>query len=175
MSAWECQGACIFLFSLPSGCHCGVRTPLHGKCFWMKGKSTENPMSSLLREYISILVICVLHHIQCKLGRMEQVWGLSDTFSGRFLLSVCAAENSKGAGTPRRPRIILGFNGHREEANLFFKCLFVLFCFFETGSLYVAPPYRLGWPWTQRATCLCLLSAGLNGLCPHAHLRSLFG
>jgi hypothetical protein len=52
-------------------------------------------------------------------------------------------------------------------------CLFS-FGFFETGFLCVTAltvlDYlcRPGWPQTHRPTCLCLLSVGIKGLCPHA-------
>ncbi|EDL34148.1 mCG1042069 [Mus musculus] len=48
--------------------------------------------------------------------------------------------------------------------------LFFLFLFFETGSHYVALAVleltislcRLGWPRTQKSTCLCLPNAGIK-------------
>jgi hypothetical protein len=46
-------------------------------------------------------------------------------------------------------------------------CFFPSFVFFNTGFLCVALAWnslcRPGWPWTQRSSCLCLPSAGLNG------------
>jgi hypothetical protein len=32
---------------------------------------------------------------------------------------------------------------------------------------------RPGWPWTQKSTCLCLLRAGIKGVCHHARLHIL--
>jgi hypothetical protein len=52
-------------------------------------------------------------------------------------------------------------------------CCFV--CFFETGFLFstgcTGTHTRIGWPETQKSTCLCLPSAGIKGVqhhCPAA-------
>ena len=54
-------------------------------------------------------------------------------------------------------------------------CFFGFLSFFspKTGFLCIALAvleltlYRPDWPWTQRSTCLCLLSDGIKGMCHH--------
>jgi hypothetical protein len=62
-----------------------------------------------------------------------------------------------------------------------FVCLFVfvLFCFLRQGfsvKLWLSwnSLCRPGWPQTQKSACLCLPSAGIKGVCPHAWLRIFF-
>ena len=52
---------------------------------------------------------------------------------------------------------------------------FVLFLFFETGSLYLAllswnSLHRPGWPWTKRISCLCPSSARIKAVCHRVQL-----
>jgi hypothetical protein len=51
---------------------------------------------------------------------------------------------------------------------------FFFFWFFETGFLCVALAVLKLTPRTQKSACLCLLSAGIKGVCYHARLEPQF-
>jgi hypothetical protein len=53
---------------------------------------------------------------------------------------------------------------------LFFVCLFVCFCFSRQGFSVWNSLCRSGWLRTQKSAYLCLLNAGIKGVCHHTRL-----